>query len=146
MGKVRDIASNLKRYDLQQELDIIVENLAATITGFNKAQLEIGQDVEGSELQPYSDPFYAIFKKDQMGSKAPLGIPNLKLTGDFYEGFTLIINDKGYTITSTDVKVLALEGKYGDIFGLQDDNLAQLCFAYILPELVKRFKEQIFTT
>ncbi len=144
MGKVRNLANKLEKYDIMKELDIILYDLSNVITGMNKEQLSIGQDVDGNLLSPLADPYYALNKKDN-GGLAPLGIPDLKVTGDFYNGFVIIISGNIITITSRDIKTLQLEGKYGDIFGLQDNNLSELAFNYILPRLVKSFKTKVLS-
>jgi len=140
MTKLRQIAANLNSFDIMRELDIILNNLNKTIIGLNQQQLEIGKDANNSTLAAYAEPYYALFKKNEMGSKAPLGIPNLKLTGAFFDGFTIITDSKKIVITSKDLKTLQLEGQYGDIFGLTPEHLDELAIRYILPGLQKSLK------
>jgi len=93
------------------------------ILDLNTAQLEIGKDSLGELLFSYASDSYAEFKK-ALGSKSPLGIPDLKLEGDFYSGFVLKFDGSEFFITSTDEKKDHLRDKYGeDIFGLGEDSL-----------------------
>lgn len=125
-----------------RELDIILLDLQPVITGMNKEQLSIGHDATGEYITPeYSSSFYATVKKNQLGSNAPLGTPDLKFSGDFYRGFKILIGATEVTITSTDIKTLQLEGKYGDIFGLEPESLAELSHRYVLPQLAIRIKK-----
>lgn len=125
------------------ELDTILLDLSDVITGMNKEQLSIGRDANNEQLEDYAEQSYAGFKVDIVGSDAPLGTPDLKLSGDFYNGFKIILNSTTITITSDDIKTLKLEGKYGDIFGLQPDKLTELAVVYVLPRLQERIKQLI---
>lgn len=144
MGKVRDIARRLNNLNIMHELDIILLELTDVITGMNKEQLAIGRDANNEQLQDYASESYAGFKVDVLGSEAPLGTPDLKYTGSFYDGFKIILDDYTITITSDDLKTLDLEGKYGDIFGLQPTKLYKLSFIYVLPRLTQRINQLIF--
>jgi hypothetical protein len=140
---VRDMARRLKSLNIMNELDTILLELSEVITGLNKEQLSIGLDSNGSKLQDYAQESYAGFKVDVVGSEAPLGTPDLKLTGSFYDGFKIIISGDTVSITSDDIKTLDLEGKYGDTFGLQTDKLTELVAVYILPKLNQRVRQLI---
>lgn len=140
---VREMARRLNSLDIMKELDIILLDLSEVITGMNKEQLSIGLDSQGNQLQDYVQESYAGFKVDVVGSEAPLGTPDLKLTGNFYDGFKIILSNTTITITSDDIKTLDLEGKYGDIFGLQNDKLTELVAVYIRPRLGKRVRQLI---
>jgi len=100
----------------------------------NTSQLEMGKDSLGNFLYDYASDAYAQFKIAH-GSKAPLGTPDLKLEGNFYDGFVLKYEGKGIVITSTDEKTDKLIKKYGgDIFGLADEQLDIL-----KPQLIASF-------
>lgn len=100
----------------------------------NTSQLEMGKDSLGNFLYDYASDAYAQFKI-AYGSKAPLGTPDLKLEGNFYDGFVLKYEGKGIVITSTDEKTDKLIKKYGgDIFGLADEQLDIL-----KPQLIASF-------
>ena len=114
----------------------IVEN-QEEILDLNIAQLDAGQDALGNLLMEYASEEYAQFKK-ALGSKAPFGIPDLKLEGDFREGFVLLVEGNEFRIDSTDEKAFDLSNKYGqDIFGLQEKSLQ-----IIRPELLRVWVNQ----
>lgn len=116
----------------------IVEN-QEEILDLNVAQLEVGKDSLGEFLDEYLSEFYALFKIS-IGSKAPLGIPNLILEGNFTEGFILKGEGLEFFITSTDDKKDRLRDKYGeDIFGLSEDSLEEIRPA-ILETFLIRFR------
>ena len=106
----------------------------------NIAQLEKGQDALGNLLDQYASDEYAKFKK-AMGSQSPLGIPDLKLEGDFHSGFVLKKDGKKFIITSTDEKKDRLKAKYGeDIFGVNFNENPDL-LSYILESWITLFKQ-----
>ena len=67
-------------------------------------------------------------KKANMGSKAPMGTPDLKLTGSFHEKMFLRISGDEYLISSKDKKTADLVDRYdnaGDLFGISPNNTPQ---------------------
>jgi len=95
----------------------------AEIIDLNTSQLEEGKLSTGANVYPdYAIPEYAKFKKSR-GSKAPPGVPDLKLEGGFYGGFDISKVSEGLLIESKDPKAPKLEFDYGsDIYGLTDNN------------------------
>jgi hypothetical protein len=105
----------------------------------NIAQLETGRDSLGNFLREYASEDYAVFKQ-MIGSKAPFGIADLKLTGDFYSGFTLTFEGDSFRITSTDEKTEHLRAKYGnDIFGLAQERI-EMVIPFLLNSFIKHFR------
>ena len=114
-------------------LRVIKENESYAIE-LNLQQLDAGKDRLGIRLPPYT-PAYAEFK----GRK----IPDLKLTGAFWDGFTLLTEKFPVTITSTDEKTLKLVERYGsNIFNLSEVNtkkFAKYVQPFIKEEIRKAF-------
>lgn len=105
----------------------------------NIAQLEGGFDSLGNFLKDYASDTYAEFKQ-VIGSKAPFGIADLKLTGDFYAGFVLKYIGSEFIITSTDWKTEELAAKYGvDIFGLANESIEQVR-PFLLESWIKHLR------
>lgn len=103
----------------------------ASILDANIAQLEKGEDSLGNLLDEYVWDWYAEMKQAE-GSKAPFGIADLKLEGDFYNGFVMKYDGSKFFITSTDGKSDELEAKYGeDIFGLQSFDRIDLLESFL---------------
>lgn len=96
------------------------------ILDLNTAQLEQGKDSKGNFLAAYALDTYAQFKQS-LNSAPPFGIPDLKLEGDFHEGFVLIDEGNEFRISSTDAKTGELVQGYGeDIFGLTEESLNEI--------------------
>jgi len=121
LNKWKKATSNIDRIFIRAMLDNETEIIDA-----NVAQLEVGKDSLGQFLDHYAYDSYAQFKQS-IGSKAPFGIPDLILEGDFTSGFILRQSDNVFVIESTDEKMDHLRDKYGDdIFGLSDESLGEL--------------------
>ena len=121
-----DLQKKVKSIDFDKMMDRAVMGNKEEILDSNTAQLSKGKDSLGQFLDEYTLAAYAQFKKS-LGSEAPLGIPDLKLDGDFYSGFTLQIEGEDYRITSEDDKTVDLTNRYGaDIFGLTEERLQEI--------------------
>lgn len=137
-----DFQRKLKRLSLDELINRAVLDNKEEILDLNTAQLEKGKDSFDQFLEPYAIYEYAKFKKF-WGSIAPFNIPDLKLEGDFYEGFTLIVNGQDYFITSTDEKRDWLVGKYGlEIFALSEESLQEIR-PQILESLLKFTRNEL---
>lgn len=84
----------------------------------NTAQLDAGMDAKGQQLPPYANPEYAAMKGRS--------IPDLKLTGNFWESFIIKQTRDSMLIDATDSKRNKLVNKYGDIFGLTEERIDRL--------------------
>lgn len=104
----------------------------------NTAQLEIGKDSLGELLYDYATDEYAQWKQS-IGSKAPMGTPDLKVTGDFHSAFVIRYKSSEFEITSTDSKTGKLVDMYGEqIFGLNDDAKDK-----VLPDFTETIIDEI---
>jgi hypothetical protein len=108
-------------------IEAMVEN-KESIIDLNVSQILEGKKGDGNKIEPeYALKDYADLKKS-MGSKAPLGTPDLNLEGNFTEGFY----NEGYTgsnfessglfIDSHDSKADKLFSKYSGIIGIAPEN------------------------
>jgi hypothetical protein len=108
----------------------------------NTSQLEQGKDADGDFLRTYFDDDYAKLKQ-HLNSKPPFGVPDLKLEGDFHEGFVLRWDRNKFFITSTDEKTEGLVQQYGKfIFGLTDESLIELK-SMMLESFIKIFRDEL---
>jgi hypothetical protein len=95
-----------------------IKTNSAKLERLNVQQMEYGLTAKGKRIKPfYFSKDYAKGKRS-IGSKAPLGVPDLKVTGAFHRGVKIIIGKAKYYITSRDLKTVDLRRKYGYIFGL----------------------------
>jgi hypothetical protein len=125
MGTIRDLLEALERVDLEAQAEVILENTSEEIIKHNQSQLYYeGIDADGKSLEPYKWKEYAAYKARRNPSHP--GIPDLYDEGNFYRGFEVeLLGGAKFTLKSTDEKATALEQKYGQIFGLTDENEAK---------------------
>lgn len=92
------------------------------------------------DYRPYSP--YTISYKKAVGQ--PYDRVTLRDEGDFYRGFYIEADDRMFYISSTDDKTDKLTKKYTNyIFGLTDENKAELTWEYIYPDLIDKLNEMI---
>lgn len=97
--------------------------------------------VKLSDFAPYSP--YTIEIKKMKGQ--PTDRVTLRDTGDFHESFYIEVGNDRFEIRASDWKAEKLMKKYGrGILGLTQENLAELIWQYIYPELLKTAKETIY--
>lgn len=92
------------------------------------------------DYRPYSP--YTIRYKKAVGQ--PYDRVTLRDEGDFYRGFFIEADDRMFYISSTDDKTQKLTKKYTNyIFGLTDENKAELTWEYVYPDLIEKLNEMI---
>lgn len=104
------------------------------IVALNQLQLLEGVDSFGDLLEP---PYKSAAYAEKKLTLNPLGVVDLKLTGDFHAGFFVAVSDRfPFYIFSKDEKTRRLVGMYGiNIFGLTDENKSDIAKLYVLPEV-----------
>lgn len=107
-----------------------------------RAQLEHGEAGDG-QLPKYANDAYAK-RKQTMGSKAPYGIVDLKLTGSFQDKLAIIMTKKGARIRSTDKKSNELRKQYSkEIFELNGKSSSIYLNEIIYPALIKKVQNEL---
>lgn len=105
---------------------------------YNKGVNRLGVSI--MDYRPYSP--YTISYKKEVGQ--PHDRVTLRDEGDFYRGFFIEADDTMFYISSTDEKTDNLTKKYTNyIFGLTDENKAELTWEYIYPDLIDKLNEMI---
>lgn len=136
---IKQLAVNAKGLDLRALALRIFDGgyIKTAIVDLNLDQLDEGQTATLEKLRPkYRNVSYAL-QKQTLNPKPGYGNPDLKVTGDFYEGFKAELRGHILEIYSTDYKAPKLEQKYANIYGLTPDNFTELIDQVILPELQK---------
>jgi hypothetical protein len=125
------------KIDLQKIAEQTLTELESFVVALNQEQLSHGLRSDEEKVYPdYRSKSYAELKH-QENPKPGFGIPDLELTGSFYDKFYLD-KDK-FNISSHDEKTEKLVKKYGrSIFGLTGESLQKM-----KPEMNRRFKEKI---
>lgn len=137
MCTILAMLNKVKSLDIPVEAINIIKLTQDQLIQKNKDQLfKQGVNKQGFQLQPtYRSAFYAQ-KKYQLNPSPGLSHPDLKLTGDFYNGFYLATTQNSFEIGSTDSKESTLEDIYGkDIFGITQQNLTDYSLNIFYPYL-----------
>ena len=114
LQRVQSLNVNTVSQDTMEEAAPIVES-------WQRDQLLGGKNREGKKIGRYRNPAYAQMKHS-MNAVPGLGVPDLRLTGDFYRGIYTDVRGDKIIIDSTDEKTQDLVDKYGEvIFGLSKD-------------------------
>jgi hypothetical protein len=128
----------IKSLELQKLKEEAVMANKEDIIKLNTGQLSFGKTSKDENIVPeYSDLY--LKRKTKMSSYvAELGTPDLYVTGAFYAGFDLIVENGEYSLISWDPKNQWLAVRYNDIYGLDQDSIekAQVFCTNTLLELV----------
>ena len=124
---------------------IVVENEAYIVDMNSEQQLfEEGVNnlgVKISDYQPYS-PITVEIKKMK---NQPSGRVTLRDTGDFHSSFYIDVNEQQFEIKASDSKTEDLIKKYGrQILGLTKENIAEVIWQYIYPDLCEQRNEYFY--
>lgn len=146
----KEVAKRAQRFNVNQALgeiwrDPFVQDFIIALN--TEGQLAFGKDARDNNLSPeYQSPDYARAKQNIPGRKAPLGIPDLKLFGSFYESFDINVLPDGFMIIA-DTKIHGRDfiEDYGfDIIGLSDENIQKL-IEFIRPIWMAKIEEYLFS-
>jgi len=121
---------------------IVQENSNEIIELNTQDQLfEQGIGSDGQQLEPsYSNPY----KKIKKALNQPSDRVTLRLEGDFYKSFEVIIGKEQFRINATDKKTKWLINRYGEkVFGLTSDNVSLFREIVIKPELLQEIRKEI---
>lgn len=125
--------------DFQQEAANLIESHESQIVGYNQSNLHEGLYKELTALPPYKSPYYAK-KKLQLN---PLGVTDLRVTGEYYKSLTLVVDKEKFTIVSSDPKDERLTELYGeDIKGISDADKIEFGNNVVQPGIVDYIKRE----
>ncbi len=121
----------------------VVETNSNEIIDLNtqKQLFDKGIGSDGKSLEPpYSNPYKKLKKK--LGQ--PTDRVTLRLEGDFYKSFEVIIGNQQFRINATDFKTKFLLKRYGEkVLGLTGSNIDKFNQIVIRPELLKQIRKKI---
>lgn len=125
MATVSDLIDTLKNFNLNATITACIEQTKDDYIELNtQQQLFKGLDATGNEMAPlYKSPYYAK-KKNQMNPIPGLGVPDLKVTGSFYQKMNIEVESDSFKISSDVDYAQYLEKNYEDekIYGLTEEN------------------------
>jgi len=136
---------NVQRFNYDLAVRETLEETANRVPDYTRDQLHRGEKVDGSKITPlYGNPEYSKLKFAD-NSAAGLGVPDLYLYGDFYNGIQTKINTKTISTFSIDSKSPKLELKYSPlIYGLNAANKTKYAIMDVKPVLIAKVKTGIF--
>jgi len=121
----------------------IVEKNSNEIIELNteKQLFDKGIGSDGKSLEPpYSNPYKKLKKK--LGQ--PTDRVTLRLDGDFYKSFEVVIGNEQFRINATDFKTKFLLKRYGkQVLGLTNSSVSQFNQIVIRPELLSEIRKKI---
>jgi hypothetical protein len=123
MCSVAEMIRRLESVNIQGDSAEAIESTSADFARLNTAQMYQGLDSKGARISPgYRNPSYSR-KKNLMNPTPGLGVPDLKLTGAFYRGLSIKVQDADIIIDSDVDYAKYLEANYTNIFyGLDEDS------------------------
>lgn len=124
---------------------IILDNEAYIIDMNAQEQLyERGINRLGVKISDYA-PYAPLTIEIKKAKGQPTNRVTLRDEGDFESSFHLEVGDTQFEIRASDPKTEELIKKYGrQILGLTDENLEELIWNYIYPELLDKAKIIIY--
>jgi len=126
--------------------EIIVEAIKESekeLLDLLRSQLSHGEKGDG-QMPSYSNERYAEYKQ-KIGSQAPKGIVDLKLTGAFQDKLRLIMTKTGARIRSYDKKRSELLNHYGkEIYELNAENQTFYLNQVLFPIIFKKVKNVMY--
>ncbi len=145
MNKLKKYIAHLRTFTPEkQEGDIlqIIGNYQNVIVDMNTNQLMAGIDAAQHRISPpYSSKRYAEFKL----FLNPAGVVDLRVTGEFHEGFFISINKFPIEFDSKDKKAADLKKKYGaNIFGITSANKKELVRGYLVDDIHAYYRHVVF--
>ncbi len=145
MTRIIDALNNFESIHLKDAVPRIIRSLSAELIDYNLDQLAHGITSENVIIQPrYRSRDYAGYK-NTLNPKAGFGVPDLKLTGDFYAGFYVQLSGMVFEFGSRDSKSALLEGKYskgGGIYGLTKINKSNFAANEVKSEIVSHLQNK----
>ena len=145
MATVADLLESIEAVDLKGTIDEAITDTADDYIRLNtEEQLFKGQDTDGKQLEPlYKSPAYAR-KKNAMNPLPGLGVPDLKVTGSFYQKQTLAVEGDSIQLDSDVDYAKYLEKNYGpeNIYGLSDQNQEEYNFGAFQDAFAEKITDQ----
>lgn len=149
MGRIEDLRARVESFNsdltsgrLVQQ--IVCENEAYIVDMNAEEQLyEQGINRLGVKISDYK-PYAALTIYIKQIKGQPTDRVTLRDEGDFHSSFYVDAGDKQFEIKAADEKTSSLIRKYGrQILGLTDENIQELIWEYIYPDLLRKAKQEL---
>lgn len=123
----------------------IISNNEAYIVDMNAEEQLYEQGINrlGVKISDYK-PYAALTIEIKRIKGQPTNRVTLRDEGNFHSSFYVDAGDNQFEIKAADEKTSDLIRKYGrQILGLTDDNIKELIWEYIYPDLLRKAKQEL---
>lgn len=127
-------------------IQMIIQNNEAEIVDMNAEEQLFEQGINnlGVSIMDYA-PYSPVTIEIKEAKGQPTNRVTLRDEGDFESSFFLEINERQFEIKAADWKTEELIKKYGrQILGLTDENIRELIWGLIYPDLLAEAKKIIY--
>jgi hypothetical protein len=128
------------RDNMREVLVDSIEETASIYVDLNTEQMYVGKDGTGRSISPMYKFIEYANQKSAMNPAPGFGVPDLKLTGAFYEGYTVHVEGDQVIKDSTVEYADKLFEKYGNAIGELDDDFHQ---QYVEGDLAPVFMDKV---
>jgi|WetSurMetagenome_2_1015567.scaffolds.fasta_scaffold15584_1 hypothetical protein len=143
MATIIEIAALWNKVDIEDIVDKSIKDNEQHLIDAQVDQMRHGLASDGGMIGEYKNESYKKLKQE-MGSLAPYGMVDLRLTTDFQKAIKLEYSKDFLLPTSTDKKSDMLTGRYTEkIWGLIQERLNIVTKEFIKPTLFKIFRGQV---
>lgn len=121
-----------------------LKKLERDIVRLNKERLSGGEDLDGSIYGVYTEGTQEFAQTENPRKPKVAGTAyNFEWTGGLFDGMYLIIEEDYIEVWSKDKKAALLNIEFPGIFGLQDQQLAQLLQQKVYPIFMGELRKQL---
>lgn len=143
MATIRAFRQRVQNLNVAEKATQAVTETADQISSLNTEQMHRGLNSEGRPIGEYKLPAYAE-AKHRMNPLPGFGVPDLKVTGAFYEGIFTGVEGLKVETDSVDSKTERLKELFGEvIFGLSDNYKSEYIREFLRPEFVGAIKKEL---
>jgi len=144
------VAAMLKRLqavNVENDIHDAIQNTLPDYQDQQQQQLFEGKNSKGEEIGAYRNELYANYKHE-LNSRPGFGVPDLKLTGNFYRSIqSNVTKDEIETRADGVDYAPKLEQQYGSvIFGLDDDHRGVYVEKAFFPKLKETIEAKTLLT
>lgn len=123
---VREYYNKLRGVDLNFLKEEAVLQSKEEIINANREQLREGRSATGQMIRPTYSPAYLRRKSRMSSYRAPNGVPDLFLHGNFQGEMDVVVESGEFDIVSWDEKNAFLHTMYDDLFGLTAESIEKV--------------------
>jgi spore cortex formation protein SpoVR/YcgB (stage V sporulation) len=138
-----DMLDALEELNLKEVVLEAIEDQKQEYLKLNLEQLYEGKGSDGDPIEPEYASFSYAQQKNYMNPTPGFGTPDLKVTGAFYEGMEIEVDEDELTEESPVEYAQYLDENYGEnqIYGLTPDNHQEFVQEILQPLIVEKVSE-----